>query len=209
MKAAAAPLYSYLRLLHALPTSLSLDVYLDGKKYTKDLLYEDFTLYKPLAPGTHQLTLCAHKSLDALYEREVWIGEHKIYTLVLAYEPSQAEIQSYLLTEPPKAIPEEHLLIRTGNFSQELVPISLHLVDIKPVFKKVPVRQTSSYLAFLPATASIELQEIESQKTLLKATPCTFKMMRYYSLYIIGGTKDYPLKWIRTLDGNSFLHFEA
>ena len=199
---------SYLRLFHAFPTTQSFDVYLDEKKYAKDLLYEDFTVYKALTPGEHQLTICTHRTLDPVYERSVWISEHRIYTLVLAYLPDGSKMQGYLLNDPPKPIPEEHLLIRTANFSQHTSPITLHLEDIKPIFKKIPLRQTSPYLSFIPATAPIELADVTSQESLLTLPEHTFKITRYYTLYLIGGIENYPLKLIQTIDGNSFLHFE-
>ncbi|MBE6022759.1 MAG: DUF4397 domain-containing protein [Cellulosilyticum sp.] len=198
---------SYFRLFHALPTAESFDLYLDDMLYTKDFLYEDFTLYKPISLGEHTLKVCPHKESEPIYERTFWISEKKIYTLVLTYTPNTTNIQGYLLNEPPKAIPEEHLLIRVGNFSQCITPLTLHLVETKPLFKKVPLRQTSSYLSFLPTTAAIELLEIENGHLLTTTSNNTFKISRYYTLYVIGGIENYPLKWVQTIDGNSFIHF--
>ena len=200
---------SYLRLFHALPTAESFDIYLDEKKYAKDLLYEDFTVYKPLEPGEHHLTLCTYQSTEPLYERSLWISEHKIYTLVLTYTPNTVTIQGYLLNEPPKAIPEDLFLMRSANFSQQSCPMGLHLIDTKPIFKKVPLRQATSYLGFVPTTASLELIDTSNQDILLTSPPTCFKIARYYTLYVVGGTENYPLKCIRTIDGNSFLHFQT
>ena len=199
---------SYLRLFNALPTPESFDVYLDEQHYTKDFLYEDFTPYKSLLPGEHQLTLTAYGSTESLYTRTFWISERKIYTLVISYITVSTQLQAYLINDPPKAIPEEHFLMRTANFSHHTSPLSLHLVDTKPIFKKVPLRQTTSYLSFLPTTVDIELLEIEGQNVLVTKPTNTFKITRYYTLYIIGGTEDYPLKWVQTIDGNSYLSFD-
>ena len=204
MKSSSTPC-SYLRLFHALPTAESFDVYLDEERYTKDLLYEDFTPYKPLAPGEHQITLTAYHTTEPLYTRTIWLSENRIYTLILSYMPDSTNLQGYLINDPPKAIPEEHLLIRVANFSQYTAPLTMHLVDTKPIFKKVPLRQTSSYLGFVPTTAAIEVLDIESQKCLISKPTNIFKISRYYSLYIIGGTENYPLKWVQTIDGNSFI----
>lgn len=207
MKPTDAPI-SYLRFFNALPTADNFDLYLDDHKCTKDWLYEDFTPYKPLTPGEHQLTLMPYRSQEPLYTRSFWVSAQKVYTLVLTYLPQTTDIQGYLINDPPKKIPEEQLLIRVANFSQHTSPLTMHLVDTKPIFKKVPLRQAGSYLGFLPTTAAIELLEIENQ-TLLATTPSnTFKISRYYTLYIIGGTEDYPLKWVQTIDGNSFIHFD-
>ncbi|MBP3889155.1 MAG: DUF4397 domain-containing protein [Cellulosilyticum sp.] len=203
------PNTSYLRLFHALPTAESFDIYLDEVRYCKDFLYEDFTPYKPLSAGEHLLTLTAHQSTEPLYSRTFWISEQKIYTLVLSYLPNTSDYQGYLINDPPKTIPEEHLLIRVANFSQHLAPLCMHLVDIKPIFKKIPLRQTSGYLSFLPTTADIELLEVDGQNVLLTKPSNLFKITRYYTLYIVGGTEDHPLKCIQTIDGNSFIHFNV
>ena len=200
---------SYLRLFHALPTPNSYDIYLDEKKIKKDFLYEDFTPYYPLSSGTHTFTLCAYKHHDSLYTRQLTLNPHKIYTLVLAYEPSTLNIQSYLLVDIPKPIPEEHFLMRCGNFSLLTKPLTLHLADTKPIFKKVPLRQNSVYLAFTPTIATLELVSQENQTIVFTQTTQPLKVSRYYSLYLIGGHLNYPLKWITTLDGNAYLTFDS
>ena len=202
------PTGSYLRMFQALPTSESFDFYLDEMKYAKDILYQDFTPYKPLEPGEHLFKVCAHQSTEPLYERSLWMGDGKIYTLVLAHPPNTSTMQGYLINEPPKAIPEEHFLMRVANFSTQTTPMCLHLVETKPIFKKVPLRQCGSYLGFVPTTAAIELLDVSSQDLLLEIPPLIFKPYRYYTLYLVGGTEHNPLKCIRTIDGNSFLAFE-
>ena len=200
--------YSFLRVLHAIPTSNSFDLYLDEELYAKDLLYEDFTIYKPLTKGEHVISICLHKDTEPLLTRTLWISPEKVYTLVVTYAPHSETLQCYLMNDPHKKIPEEHFLLRVGNFSQNLMPLQLRLVDTTPLFKKITSHQLSSYLSFSPATYTAELIDLDSKKTILTKANCTLKLSRYYTLYIIGGTKPFPTKLLLTIDGNSFLHFD-
>lgn len=199
--------YGYLRILHALPQMNSYDCYLDEILYAKDLLFEDFTIYKPIAAGEHLLTLCHHKETEELLNQSFRIAPGRIYTLLLTYDPHSEHLQLYLLNDPPKKIPEEQLLLRVAPFCQLEVPFQLHLIDTKPLFKKLKLGQPSPYLAFSPGTYTIQLIHLETQKVLLKKENCLLKPTRYYTLYLLGGTKDFPLRLVLTIDGNSFIFF--
>ena len=209
MKPKTSQPYSFLRIFHATPSSISLDIYLDEQLYTKDLLYEDFTVYKPLISGEHVISLCLHKETEPILTRSLWISPEKIYTLVITYAPHSETLQSYLLNDPLKKIPEDQLLLRIGNFSQIDAPLKFHLVDTKPIFKKIPSHQCTPYLSFNPATYTAELVHAESQEVLLSKTDCVLKISRCYTLYIIGGTEKFPTQAVLTINGNSFLHFHS
>lgn len=199
--------HSFLRIFHAAPSSISFDLYLDDHLYEKDLLYEDFTVYKPLISGEHVLSICLHKKTEPLFTHSLWISPQKIYTLVVTYAPHSETLQGYLINDPPKKIPEEHFLLRVGNFSQYLMPLQLHFIDTKPLFKKIVSHQLSSYLSFTPSTYTAELIDLNLQKVVLTKANCILKLSRYYTLYIIGGTQNFPTKLLLTIDGNSFLSF--
>lgn len=208
MKQNAHPSYGFLRILHAIPQPNSFDFYLDEELYAKDLLLEDFTVYKPISSGEHVLTLCLHKQTEPLLKRTLWISQKKIYTLVITFAPHTESLQFYLMNDPPKKLPEEHFLLRVGSFCQNPTPFQLHLVDTKPIFKKISPHQLSPYLSFTPATYNVELVDIESQKVIATKKNCLLKLSRYYTLYIIGGTKNCPVKLLLTIDGSSFLTFD-
>lgn len=200
--------HGFLRILHAIPRPNSFDFYLDEKLYAKDLLLEDFTVYKPIPSGEHVFTLCLHKQTEPLLTRTLWISQEKIYTLVITFAPHTESFQFYLMNDPPKKIPEDHFLLRVGAFCQNPTLFQLHLVDTKPMFKKIASHQLSPYLSFTPDTYNVELIAIESQKVVATQANCLLKRSRYYTLYIIGGTKNCPVKLLLTIDGSSFLSFD-
>lgn len=199
--------YGYLRILHALPQVNSYDCYLDEKLYAKDLLFEDFTIYKPLPAGEHHLTLCKHKQTEDLITHPFWIAPNKIYTLLFTFEPYTQSIQYYLLNDPLKKIPADHLLCRVASFCQLQVPLELRVVDTHPLFKKLKNSQPSPYLSFMPASYTLELINTDTKKVVLKKENYLFKATRYYTLYLLGGTKGFPTRFVRSIDGNSFLSF--
>lgn len=199
--------YGYLRILQALPLTQSYDFYLDEKLYAKDLLFEDFTVYKPIISGEHQMTLCKHGEKESLLTHRFWIASNKIYTLLVIFEAHTESIQYYLLNDPLKKMPEEHLLLRFAPFAELNLPFELHLEDIKPFFKKLKLGKPSPYLAFLPDTYNLQLINPETKKSILCKEKCMLKPTRYYTLYLLGGTPDFPLCFVLTIDGSSFLSF--
>lgn len=209
MKSKILQPYSFLRVFHATPSSISFDLYLDEQLYAKDLLYEDFTTYKSLINGEHLLSICLHKETEPLLTRRLWMSPEKIYTLVITYLPHSETLQMYLINDPPKKIPEDHFLLRIGNFSQLSHPLKLHLVDTQPIFKKVLSQQLTTYLSFIPNIYTAELIDPEEQKVIISKPNCILKISRYYTLYTIGGTEKYPIKLLLTIDGNSFLSFDT
>ena len=208
MKEKVSKPYGFLRILHATASSDSFDIYLDEKLYTKDLLYEDFTVYKPLAVGEHVLSVCLHKEAAPFLTHPLWISSEKIYTLVITYDSHGETLQGYLMNDPQKKIPEEHFLLRVGDFSQHLMPLQLRLVDTKPLFKKIKPHECTPYLSFSPGTYTAELTELGSQNIMSTKPNCILKLSRYYTLYLIGGSKQFPNKLLLTIDGSSFLYFD-
>lgn len=207
MKHLPAVPYGYLRVIHAIPCPHSYDCYLDEKIYAKDLLFEDYTTYLPIPSGEHQLTLCKHKETENLLTHSFWISPSKIYTLLLTIEPYTDQIGYYLLNDPVKKIPEDQLLLRFSPFAELDFPFELHLDDIKPIFKKLKLGKPSPYLAFSPGTYNLQLHNTDTQEIVLLKEKCLLKPSRRYTLYLLGGTKSFPLRLSLTIDGSSFLSF--
>ena len=205
MKQEQSPI-CYLRFFHALPSSLSLDCYIDEKRIAKDLLYEDFTKYKLFTNQEHQITLCRHKETEPLLTQTLHLSSERVYTLVV-YGANEECLKLVLLNEPNKPIPSEHLLARCINLSCIEEPLKLCFQDTRPEFKKLTPGHYTSYLAFPPDTYHLNLLECVEKTPLFVEENRLFKLSRYYALYIVGGIENYPLKVITSIEGNSLYQF--
>lgn len=204
MKSISSP--CYLRFFHAFPTFIALDIYMNDSLVGKDLLYEDFTPYKGYEAQSYTLTICRHREKEPYLTQEIQLCPQKSYTLILyAAVPDQLAI--FLFNEPYKKLPDDHFLAHTINLSLYPGPLKLHFIDQRPEFKKLLPAHYTSYLAFPPDTYDLQLYNPELQESFYEVSQKPFKSLRYYAFYIIGGYKDYPLKVLTTIEGNSLYHF--
>lgn len=199
---------AFLRCFHALPSPVSLDVYLDDVLYIKDFLYEDFSHYKPLAKGEHQISITLHEQTNILCTRSIWISNEKIYTLIISTDFKTLGPGLYLINDAQRPIPNEHCLLRLGTFCNLLHLVNIQFSEQTLAFRKISPHQSSHYLSFTPGTYDITALTHEKNDTVCELKNSSFKISRIYTLYLLGNASDnYPLHFLLSIDGSSFLSF--
>lgn len=200
---------AFLRCFHALPSPISLDIYLDDLLYIKDFLYEDFSDYKPLTKGEHQISVTVHGQTDILCTRSIWMSHEKIYTLIITTDFKTLESSLYLINDTQRPIPEGHCLLRLGTFCDLLDLVTIEFIDQTSGFRKISPHQTSHYLSFMPDTYHITALTHDKNDKICESKNTVLKYARIYTLYLLGnGAKDYPLHFLLSIDGSSFLSFK-
>lgn len=201
---------AFLRCFHALPSPISLDIYLDDALYIKDFLYEDFSDYKPLSKGEHQLSVTLHGQTDILCTRSIWMSHEKIYTLIISTDFKTSVPGLYLINDTQRPIPEEHCLLRFGTFCDLLDLVTIEFIDQTSSFRKISPHQISHYLSFVSGLYHIISLTHDKKDKICESKNTTLKSGRIYTLYLLGnGSKDYPLHFLLSIDGSSFLSFKA
>lgn len=200
---------AFLRFFHAFPSPISLDIYLDDVLYIEDFLYEDFSPYKPLTKGEHQLSITLHGQTELLCTRTIWISYEKIYTLIISTDFKTLAPGLYLINDVQRPIPNEHCLLRLGAFSDFPDLMTIQFVDQTLGFKKVSPHQISHYLSFPPHTYAVIGLAHEKNKPLCELKSLSLKVSRIYTLYLLGnGSKQYPFHFLLSIDGSSFISFK-
>jgi len=208
MKNKCLPTFCNLRFFHAFPSPLPLDLYIDDKPFAKNILYEDFTTYKPLLAQDYTLTLCKHHEKEVLFTQTFHLHMKKNYTIALFPTADQC-YQLLLLNEPSKEIPDEMLLARTINLTSQTDSLKLLFKEMRPEFKKLQAAHFTSYLAYKDGTYHLQLLQPSTEKIVYEQKEINLKASRYYAFYIIGGLDAYPLKVISHIEGSSLYHFET
>ena len=199
---------AFLRCFHAFPSPMSLDVYLDDVLYIKDLLYEDFSYYEPLTRGEHQIYITVHEQTDILCTRSIWISNEKIYTLIITTDFKTSGPGLYLINDAKRPIPEGHCLLRLGTFCDLSDLVNVQFSEQTPTFKKISPHQSSHYLSFTPSTYSITALSHDQTHSFCELKNCSLKVARIYTLYLIGNASEtYPIHFLLSIDGSSFLSF--
>lgn len=208
MKKKNSPAEAFLRSFHAYPTPKSLDIYLDDTLYVKDMLYQDFSQYKPLSKGEHHISITLTGESVIIAMRSIWISPQKIYTLIIAPDLKNEIPGLYLINDVQRPIPENHCLVRVGAFCEKRELIHIHYDNHPLSFKKISPHQISHYLAFEPGNYTIIAEDLEQHEILCELRACELKVQRIYTHYCLGkGTKEYPFQLLHSIDGSSFLTF--
>lgn len=200
--------YCYLRFLHGIPSYIALDFYVDDHLMGKDLLFQDFTNYQPLTDKEHTFSLYKHREKEVLFSKTIVLCAYTIYTLMV-YPTENGNLQFLLLAEPPKRIPESHFLARVINISVSPQSLKLVFKEKYPEFKRCASSHYTSYLSFPPDYYDLLVYDQTTDSPIcFHQDHILFKPMRYYALYLLGGTSLYPLTLSTTIEGNSLLSFD-
>lgn len=201
---------AFLRCFHTLPSPISLDIYLDDVLYIKDFLYEDFSPYQPITKGEHQISITLHGQTDILCTRSIWMSHEKIYTLIIATDFKTLGTGLYLINDTKRPIPNEHCLLRLGAFCDLLDLVTVEFVDQTLAFRKIAPHQISHYLSFMPDTYHTTASAHEKNEKICELKNISLKISRIYTLYLLGnGSKNYPLHFLLSIDGSSFISFKT
>lgn len=202
-----------LRFFHCFPVLDALDLYIDQKKYCKNVLYEDFTTYKVIAPGEKHIRIMPFEESEPIGEKILTLESSHIYTIIIAPRTKEATAPTiYLLEDSLRPIKEQSFLIRFGQFARYLdgVEFSLKVPKSPHIHaKKVSCYELGYYIPLPPNEYTLSLKDLQTQKELLTLHKLPLKLRRYYTIYLIGlGTKAFPTKAILSVDGNAYITFK-
>ena len=202
---------SYLRLFHIACFTPSIDVYIDSKKYYKDILYEDFTKYLLFSQGEHTVTLTLHDDNTPIYERPISLSPYKIYTLIFLTDPKHNDKTGlYLIEDVQRSIPTGHCMGRIGHFNYMTSLLDFRFIDSakKDTYKKASCYELTPYFPLPINTYTLNTTVNLTQKNFLSLKNLELKLDRFYTFYIIGNEKkETPPQILLSIDGNSYLRF--
>ena len=144
---------------------------------------------------------------ESVFEKRINIKPYCACNYLLAFHPKKEEIlHLYALEDQRKLIQTPIALLRFGHFGKALGHIALSNDPEAPLFKNMRYAQLTSYTSLEPSKYAFDLYDQEEEKNLLHLKPKPIKKGRLYTFYLIGlGTKEYPYKIVRSIDGPSFL----
>lgn len=202
---------SYLRLFHIACFTPSIDIYIDGKKYYKDVLYEDFTKYMLFSQGEHTIAITLHEDLTPIYERTIFLSPYKIYTLIFLTNPKHNDkIELYLIEDVQRSIPSHHCMCRIGHFNYTTPLLDFRFTDSskKDIYKKASCYEITPYFPLPVNTYTLNTSINLTQKNFLSLKNLELKLDRFYTIFIIGNEKkETPPQILLSIDGNSYLRF--
>lgn len=198
---------SYIRLLHASPGAVAVDVYANSSLIASGLSYKGFTEYLQVVPGKYNIKIFATGTTgQALVDTEVEVPVQSIVTAAVTGISPNINIKAFF--EPVLQIPAGKLYLRFANLVPDGPDLDLVLSDGTMLFEDVSYGAAASYIAVFPNVYVFYLQQTGTNKSLLYVPNIQLLPGRFYTIYAVGqikGNGNTPLQVLVPLDGNSYI----
>ena len=199
-----------IRFFQALPSPQTFSIFIDDQVYKQSSLYEDFTTYFTLPSGQHHIVIQEKDAKEPFFEKRINVKPYCTFTYLLGAHPKkEGTLHLYALEDTKRLIQTPIALLRLGHFAKPLNPLNLLTSEEHLLFKGIKYAQLTAYITLEPKTYPFQLHDALAEKDILALKGKSLKKGRFYTFYLIGnGTKDYPYKIVRSIDGPSFLTLE-
>lgn len=192
---------SLVRVFHASPCNLKVDVFFNDKKIYKDMYFKEISKYIKAKPGNYRIDIYeSGKTEKALIRKSVSIDEQEIYTIAIVGDKENLSllvINDYF----SKTVSDDYSSFRAINLSINSKPLDV-FVDDDLLFKNIGYKEGTIYADVNIDEYNIELAPCDEKEKIFKSK-IKFKPNRIYTLYIVG--EDNKIAIIQSVDGNTYL----
>lgn len=197
----------YIRFFNAVPDSLPVDLYVNGKLIARALAYQDFTEYMRAFPGVYQVQIFPYgQRRTPIYAAEIDIMPDRIYTA--AFIGCCGEYEMELVPDDKSSKESETMAyIRFINFAPGSPGFDIY-IDDSLVISDINFEDISKYLALSPGRHSLDVRVTGTTESVIHHPGMLLKAGNLYAGYITGfygGTP--PLQILLPLEGASYLQF--
>ena len=196
---------SYIRLLHAAPNVLAVDVYANGSPIARNLSYRRFTEYFAIPGGNYNIVVYpAGQTINPILSTNINIPGGSIFTIAAISIPPSINLLP--IEEPRMNIPSGKLMLRFVHLSPNAPAIDVSIQNGSPVFSNVAYKGITQYIPLNPGTYTFNLKVAGTEQRVLYVPNIRLESGRFYTIYAIGivaGTP--PLQVLIPLDGNTYI----
>lgn len=200
------PLNSHIRFLNASPDSRGLDFYVNNRLVGRNVNYQGFTQYIPLAGGLYNIKVYPSGQVtNPIIDANINIPPGTIYTL--AATGMLADIELTLLYEPPISRLPYETFIRVAHLSPNTPNVDITLPDGTRLFSDVEYKEITDYIRIRPGVYELQARGAGTENIILRVPNTNLRSGNIYTVYIVGiqnGTP--PLQVLIPLDGNTYLN---
>ena len=199
-------LTSYIRLFHASPNAPGVDIYLDNNLVAKDLKYQQFTNYIPIAAGEYDIKIypTGTTATPVLTFDNFGITPNSIQTAAVIGDVNSLELFS--VPEPHLTVNPSMVFLRFVGLSPDSQSLDVALPNGQLLFKGLDYKDIMGYILIPPGNYTILLKPAGTDKVTLTAPNFIVKPNRLYTTYVTGFESGNPEKQIvQALDGLSYI----
>lgn len=196
---------SYVRILHASPDAPAVDIYVNNNLVARDVTYQEFTQYIPLAGGLYNIKVYPRgTTTNPVIDTNVNIPPRSIFTI--AATGMLANIDLTLVPEPPiNKLPGE-VYIRFVHLSPNAPNVDITLPNGTKLFTDIEYKEIPSYIRVAPGTYELQARLTGTDTVVLRVPNVNLRLGNIYTVYAVGlvnGTP--PLQVLIPLDGSTYL----
>lgn len=195
-------LNSNLRIIHAIPSALKVDIYLSGELIATNLSFGEVSNYKNIQYGEYEFQLFKAGTYDTpLYTTEIYIYPKSFNTMSIVTNDSKI---SLLQLKDATSLSEDATLsfIRFINLSPNAPLLNLALPNGEQLFNGVEYLETTGYYPLSPGIYNFKVYIYPAQGIYKYINEVKLSPGEFITIYIVGLYKDNPaLGYVLTHDG--------
>lgn len=201
----AAPMSSYIRVLHAVPDAPGVDIYVNENLIARDVIYKEFTPYIPIVGGLYNIKVYpTGNKTNPVIDKSINIPPSSIFTI--AATGRLADIDLTLVPEPPIQRLPNQTFVRFVHLSPEAPSVDVTLPNGTKLFSDIEYKEIPPYITIRPDRYEFQIREFGTNKLLLTVPNINLKPGKIYTVYFVGLTTGEPsLQVLIPLDGNTYL----
>jgi len=178
-----------LRVVHASPDTPAIEVLIDGQKTLSALQFTEATAYISVPSGRHQivvLSATAGSGGKAFIDTSVDLQDGQAYTVVAA--DRLANIEPVVLVDDLTRLAATQAYVRLVHASPDAPPVAdVAVSDGGPtVFRSVPFKGATEYLAVAPGSYRFDLRPAGSSQWLATTNAIALDAGRSYTVFAMG-----------------------
>lgn len=200
-------LFSYVRLLHAVPDAPAIDAYVNDRLVARNLAYRNFTNYIKLPIGSYDIKIypTGRKTLPVISTR-LEVPRQSIYTAAVI--GTLKDISLFPILEPQVTRIPGNAYVRFIHLSPNTPHVDITLPNGQKLFSDIEYKEVTPYIPTRPSTLTLEARLAGTNNVVLIVPNIRLLPNRFYSIYAIGLLNGSPpLQVLIPLDGNSYLKF--
>jgi len=192
--------YSLIRVLHAVPDSDAVDIYINNTLFFKEIRFTQFTPYVYIPEGTHEMEVYnVDTTENPILRGNIEVKNGELATIAMSGNSNDLKL---LTIKEDKERPQRgYSKIRVVHLSPNAPEVDI-LIDGEVLFKDIEFRDISDYVEILAGDYRMDVEAVASQR-ILRSNRKTINPDRIYTFYALGNLPNVQI--FQSLDGSTFI----
>lgn len=182
---------SIVRLLHAVPDILNIDIYFNDELIVDNLAYGKNTEYIPFLEGTYIVSIYSAGTKDSpIISNTLIVNRNTTITVIAAGYLN--DIGLFAISDANVRMEPRKAMFRFAHLSPNAPAVDITLPDGTVLFDDVSFKQLKPYFPISPENYTLHVRVAGTSQVLLIVTNVNLRENRYYTLYAIGSLGEKP-----------------